>query len=542
MFYWLTEKLVLRHYFDRNIAADDVYQNEAMYAFPFFIALDRERGYPCPHYLHTRILERSRGTEIRSKAIACGEMIMNKVEAVRLSRDYLAASPDKKAELGKSLREYSGKVESIIQQLIASQEKRWQYKTGASTAQHFTAPENLDEYRDDLLYFYVPEEYDASEPFGLLIFMHGGGKGTPRESAWKVISTPDADRESYGFLPYIGHAPFITVAPSALWNEETHKRWCVPETDDYIAAVIRECHYRFNIDRDRVVLGGHSMGGFGAYHLCQRLSDRIAGGILSAGAWRVANWRCMIGTPLFINHGTNDAVAPDTPGKKARPRYTDVFYAQAAHKLLTEAGVEHIYAEHGGGHPLSDAGESLFDLVEWIGTRRRDPFSSRVVAVTPRGWHAASELPTPHTHWLDAPHDRSAPHHRWVSVLEIGEGKIPFHAAAETGMPREWGESLEDFNNQGFKLTKTMVRAGLVDAEYKGKNVFEVKTENVRKFSLWLHPKMVDFDNPVVIIVNGEKRSYETRPGLLDALRSYERRSDWGLIYHCELVIDHYQQ
>ncbi|MFC1717946.1 hypothetical protein ACFL6S_30070 [Candidatus Poribacteria bacterium] len=462
---------------------------------------------------------------------------IQETEIVRLSRSYLAASPDKKADLGTTLREYDGPIEPVIQELMVSQEKQWQQKTGVITAEHFTAPELREEYKDDLLYFYVPEEYDTTKPFGLLIFMHGGGKTTPRESAFRIINTPEEDRGSYNLRPYIQNIPFITVAPSAPWNEEVYKRWCVPEADDYISAVIRECHYRFNIDRDRVFLGGHSMGGFGAYHLCQRLSDRIAGGILSAGSWRVANWRCVIGTPLFINHGAHDAVAPGTPGKSSRPRYTDVFYARAAHKLLTEAGAEHIYAEYEGGHPLREAGESLIKLAEWMKTKRRDPFFPRVVAISPRGWHARSDLPAPHRHWLDASHDLPAPHHRWVSLLEIGEGKIAFDAAQETGPPREWDESSEDFGKQGFQIVEAMVEAGLVDAEYKGDNVFEIKTENVRKISIWLHPKMVDFTKSITVVLNGKKRTYEVGPTLLDALRSYERRRDWGLIYHCELLI-----
>jgi hypothetical protein len=76
-----------------------------------------------------------------------------------------------------------------------------------------------------------------------------------------------------------------------------------------------------------------------------------------------------------------------------------------------------------------------------------------------------------------------------------------------------------------------------VDARYTGDNVFEVKTENVTRFSLWLHPRMVDFSRPVVVLLNGVQKAYQVQPMLRDALRSYERRQDWGLIYHCELEI-----
>jgi hypothetical protein len=49
---------------------------------------------------------------------------------------------------------------------------------------------------------------------------------------------------------------------------------------------------------------------------------------------------------------------------------------------------------------------------------------------------------------------------------------------------------------------------------------------------------MVDFSKPVKVIVNGKTHLYKSQANLLDALRSYERRQDWGLIYHSELVLD----
>jgi len=448
----------------------------------------------------------------------------SEAQVIQIANSYLASSPHQKAELEKVLYQYNGPIETVIQELVASQEKQWRTKTGEIMVQRFTAPELREKYTDDLLYFFVPEAYDPTKPFGLLIMMHGGDESTPRENAQHVI-TSEKDKYSYDLQTYIEHIPFITVAPSAPWDEKNSRRWNVPEADDYIAAVIRESQYRFNIDRDWVFLGGISMGGYGAYHLCQRLSDKLAGGILWAGRWEVTNWRCMIGTPLFIIHGTNDAAAPGTVGKSARPRWTDVFYARVADKLLAEAGVEHVYAEYEGVHySPRELIWSVSKLVKWMNTKRRDAFFPHVVAVTPRGWDARYDLPTPHS--------------RWVSILEIGDKKMEFDMVERTGPYPAWGETLENFNKQGFRLTKMMVKAGLADAEYRGKNVFKVKTKNVRKFSLWLHPKMVDFAKPVVVITNGKKQLYEVKPTLLDVLRSYERRKDWDLIYYCELVVE----
>ena len=224
--------------------------------------------------------------------------------------------------------------------------------TGLLRGQRFRHPVLKD--RDDILNFLVPDGYSPEKPHGLLIFMHGGGPGTKREYAWSVISDRSKDRYSYGLRQYFTNSQFIVVAPL---NEKSSARWNLPDADDYIVAVIEECHYRFNIDRDRVFLGGQSMGGFGAYHLCQRLSDRLAGGVLYAGAWSSARWENMIGTPLFIRHGINDAKPPGPDGKGGRPRYTDVFYAQSASRLLREAG------------------RNMFILRTTAGTRSRPPAS-----------------------------------------------------------------------------------------------------------------------------------------------------------------------
>jgi hypothetical protein len=48
---------------------------------------------------------------------------------------------------------------------------------------------------------------------------------------------------------------------------------------------------------------------------------------------------------------------------------------------------------------------------------------------------------------------------------------------------------------------------------------------------------MVDFSEPVRIAVNGNESQYDIRESLLDALRSYQRRRDWGLIYHAEIKL-----
>ncbi len=447
-------------------------------------------------------------------------------EAVDLAGQYLGAGPQRRSVLKCKLDVAPRMIGKIMRRLAALNANQYHKPTPNFKAQHFQAPGLRKMYEDDLLYFWVPRQYDGTKPFGLLILMHGGGKApaTSRQYAVKIIMDPARSRKSYGMFRYFEKAPFITVAPSAPWNEKSTARWNLPEADDYISAVIEECRFRFNLDIDRVFLGGHSMGGFGAYHLCQRLCDRIAGGFLSAGSWRVSCWRSMTGTPLYIAHGRNDAFGPTATTGKGRPRFTDVFFARAAHRLLEQYGVRHVYVEYDGGHSPYDAHEALKGLIPWMMKNRRHAYAPHIVAVSPRGtWLTRRVTATSHS--------------RWISILEIGDGRIEYDMVKRTGPPPKWGESMESFQAQGFKMVKKPIRAGIVDARNLGENTFEITTDNVTRFSLWLHPKMVDFTRPVTVKLNGRARKFSVKPTLVDALRSYERRRDWGLIYHCEVVI-----
>lgn len=444
-------------------------------------------------------------------------------DIVAVCRRYLDGTADEQRELAPRIRAYRGDIDEVIGELARPAAVERRDVSGVVANQKFTCPELKPVYPDDMLHYFVPADYTPSKPFGLLIFMHGGGRTTPREHPRHVVTHPDDDPRSIGLQPYFESAPFIIVAPSAPWNEKTGARWNVPDADDYISAVIQECRYRFNVDTDRVFLGGYSMGGFGAWHLCQRLSDRLAGGFVFSGAWKTERWQAWTGLPLFIRHGAHDAAAPGADGKGGRPRFTDVFYARTAHRRLTELGIPHVYVEDDGNHAIRDATDAMQTMARWILEPRRDPFARHVVAVSPRGWNASSDTPTPHN--------------RWISIQEIADGTIDFDSVQLTGPRPSFNETREDFHNQSFRLETRPASAGMVDALVADDNRIVIRTENVRRFSVWLHPSMIDVSKPVHITVNGRDSEHGVTPRLLDAVRSYQRRKDWKLIYHAEIQL-----
>ena len=107
------------------------------------------------------------------------------------------------------------------------------------------------------LYYYVPDGIDLSRPAPLLVFLHGGGIDSTDATAGSYFSA-----ERRALMPDVTNAPFIVAAPSAPVTGDS-SRWnhagASKLIDDTIAAASR----KFRIDRDRIFLGGHSMGCYG---------------------------------------------------------------------------------------------------------------------------------------------------------------------------------------------------------------------------------------------------------------------------------------
>ncbi len=445
-----------------------------------------------------------------SPASACGDEIPAKVKA--MANDYLRQCAAEQ-ELALRLDRSGCDPLSVVRALRPAPEP--DVKPGYYDAEHFHSPELRKKHPDDLLFYVVPESYRPDNPTGLIVFMHGGGKRSPRTAPRRYMRMGDQTGYALGDAFY--RSGLIAVGPSAL-VQDTSVRWCVPESDEYLRDVILEFEARFNIDPNRVVLMGYSMGGFGAMHHVQRSPDRYAAVLCGAGAWSLAYWPVIEGTPLWIVQGAKDAVF----GKRGHD--TDAQYARWAVKLLERYGLAHEYVEFDGGHDPRDAHEALCRFIKRMPAVRRDPYYPHVVCVTPRGWTPRMKYP--------------APHNRWVSILETARGEIEYDRLINV-WPRPMPKTpREKFNAWRLTCRKERHRGALVDARNLGGNAFEAAARNVKRFALWLHPRMVDFRKPVRVTVNG-RLAFQAfvRPSVSAALRSFERRRDWGLIYPVEIEV-----
>lgn len=333
------------------------------------------------------------------------------------------------------------------------------------------------------LYYFISDRVDFAKPAPLMIFLHGGTCTTPFDQPANYFS-PNGS-----CMPAFKDAPFIVAAPSAPSSPEG-SRWNLAGVYKMIDATIEHAKQHFNIDPDRIFLGGHSMGCYGTYHLGQIMADRFAGVWCSSGGWWETDFRAFLGTPVFIQHGRIDC----SPRPECHPGYPfarkhhwcGVSFARAAHELMTRDGVEHIYLEHAGGHSLHfpEAQHAIRQMFEWTKGLKRDPFAKKVALVTPCGTrHPGFEAMT---------------RTRWLELVEACSDHLEMDAIVLEGPDVARTEA--DLARQTYRLEKRICPQGVrLVGENLGGNMFKVEAENVVCFRIYLSKQMGDLSRPFTV-------------------------------------------
>jgi pimeloyl-ACP methyl ester carboxylesterase len=101
--------------------------------------------------------------------------------------------------------------------------------------------------------------------------MHGGGVGSG--DAWSAHGALNAVADEFDLLG---------IFPEVL--EKTERGWTDSGTEEFVLDLIEAAMRTWKLDRDRVYLSGHSMGGYGSWLLGARHADVVAAIAPSAGA------------------------------------------------------------------------------------------------------------------------------------------------------------------------------------------------------------------------------------------------------------------
>ncbi len=133
---------------------------------------------------------------------------------------------------------------------------------------------------------FVPDNYDPAKAWPLIVDLHGAGV-TPLQQMLFDGTTDFAQRDGYIVLTPMGFSTFGGWGPArgtpqivdtSDVNPETGAKWTTNALSEHdaltVLAMVRDA---FNVDKDRIYLMGHSMGGFGTFFLGAKHNTLWAG-------------------------------------------------------------------------------------------------------------------------------------------------------------------------------------------------------------------------------------------------------------------------
>jgi len=142
----------------------------------------------------------------------------------------------------------------------------------------------------------IPEGYTGQEPTPLIVSLHYGGQVTPFYGRGLLESLIE---------PVLRELGAIIVAPdSAAGN------WANPTSEQHVVELMDYIEAHYNIDPNKTLLTGYSMGGGGTWYLAPRHPERFKAALVMAGRPQADSldfdWR----TPTYLIHSTADEVVP----------------------------------------------------------------------------------------------------------------------------------------------------------------------------------------------------------------------------------------
>jgi predicted peptidase len=212
-------------------------------------------------------------------------------------------------------------------------------------AEHFEKQVSLT-YRYDYL-LYTPPGYgeDKAKKWPLIIFLHGSGEMGDDVQKVKKNGLPHELESKHDF-------PFLCISP------QSHVRgWQV----DALNALLDDALTRYQVDEDRVILTGLSMGGFGAWDWGGSNPERFAAVVPVCGAGSPIRARALKYVPVWAFHGENDPRVP-------------LAWQESLVKILQETGGQVKWTVYPGvGHNSWEKAYADPELYTWMLAQKRKP-------------------------------------------------------------------------------------------------------------------------------------------------------------------------
>ena len=198
---------------------------------------------------------------------------------------------------------------------------------------------------------FKPSSYDGSEQAPLLVLLHGLGSNPNQVIRYEGL-TPEA--EEHGFLVV---APFgynsrgwygsRGLGKSGFRDVETDPENLGELSEQDVSNVIERTLKAMNVDRSRVYLMGHSMGGAGTYYFAKKMPELWAGlaPMAPAAFGPPEGLEEIKHIPIIVVHGDADTLVP-------------VAGSRTWVEKMKELGTEYKYIEIAGGDHVASINQN----------------------------------------------------------------------------------------------------------------------------------------------------------------------------------------
>jgi len=473
---------------------------------------------------------------------------------------------------------------------IVSADPAWTDFRDALEQRNYTAPDSIGRPRlvthvcsDGVERPWViatPATYSPSTPTALLVVLHGG------VSRADIEEDPLSYAADYTLVTAALQRGFVVVLP---FGQEGATWWDQVGMDN-IASLVRWTKREFNIDDDRVWMGGfsdgasasflHAMVSPGDYGAFLALNGHMGVGSLDGDLATYASNMAM--TPVYAVTTFDDGLYPS-----ARMRPTV--------EMALDAGADMLYRELPGGHDFDYGETELPYIMDFLERHPRDPFPAEIVWETadadfgacrwlvvdrvvngePASWHTEHNVGLVDDRVTIGFHPDYESEEEGVLVDSVVEGDYPASAIGlEAGdlivradeMMLQSTADLDGWKEtvaRGDAFSMTVVRngervvldgvlpepvnyllfkrerpSGMVRGRVSGNRV-ELETSCVGRLRVLVHPAMFNLDEPIVVVADGDV-VFEgvIEPSVEYMLGRFLEERDRSLLYVAEIPVD----
>lgn len=427
----------------------------------------------------------------------------------------------------------------------------------------------------------VPPIYGNGKATPLLVVLHGG------VARPEIRDNPRQYAQDHPFTKMARQNGWLALYPFG----QEGATWFDPVGMSNIKNLVRVVKSGYNVDDDRVWMGGFSDGASASYgHAMLDPSDYAAFVALN-GDMGVTSYDGKIPTypvnlansPVYAISTDQDALYPSSQMRKAV-------------RMALDAGARILYKEREGEHRFSYADQEIPIISEFLARHERDPFPARIVWESPGGRFG-------HCFWLAIDSASSEPPEPWhgeynVDIIDSsitigfipddtykGEGVLVGglangdYIAARIGLKKSdiivEGNGLHIANFDDLKSFKSRLSYGepvtikvlrngkkielkgtlpepstsplflmpdfpsaRIEAIYYG-NIVEIEASRLKSFRIFVNPDMFNIERNLMVRVNG-KTVYDRQivPDLTYLLRNFWYNLDRKLVYIAEVKIN----